>query len=131
MFFLTTVLLCVLALAQAVPMNTVWRCGDRVTVKWDTSRIPAEDDFPGMLVLDHLEGDSEYLDVDHLLAHDFPLRAGSVEFTVTDVNLVGSDYIVVLFGDSGDRHASPEFTIKSRSELVKKAPQEPDPSEDT
>jgi len=143
MFFLTTVLLCVLALAQAVPMNpvrlvisphinsstksTVWRCGDRVTVKWDTSMIPAEGNFPGMLVLGHLEGDSEYLDIDQPLAQDFPLSAGSVEFTVPDVNLVGSDYIVVLFGDSGDRHASPQFTIKSRSKLVKKAPQESDP----
>jgi len=109
MFFLTTVLLCVLALAQAVPMNpvrlvisphitsptesTVWHPGDQVTVTWDTSVIPAEGDFPGMLVL----GQPENLDVGetgHPLAQDFSLRAGSVELTVPDVK-PGSNYIVV------------------------------------
>ncbi|KAI0289170.1 hypothetical protein BC826DRAFT_1032862 [Russula brevipes] len=148
MFFLTTVLLCVLALAQAVLMNpvrlvisphitsptesTVWHPSDQVTVTWDTSMIPAEGNFPGMLVLGHPEGDSENLDVDHPLAQDFSLRAGSVGFTVPGVKPM-SNYIVVLFGDSGNaspQFASPQFTIENPSTLVKRAPQEtpaPDP----
>jgi hypothetical protein len=56
MFFLTTVLLCVLALAQAVPMNpvrlvvsphitsptesTVWHPSDQVTVTWYVPPFP-------------------------------------------------------------------------------------------
>ncbi|KAI0289172.1 hypothetical protein BC826DRAFT_1032883 [Russula brevipes] len=143
MFLLTAVLLCVLALAQAVPMDpvrlvvnphitsptesTVWHPSDQVTVTWDTSIIPAEGNFPVMLVLGHPEDDSENLDVNHPLAQDFSLRASSVEFTVPDVKPM-SNYIVVLFGDSGN--ASPPFTIENPSTLVKRAPQEapaPDP----
>ncbi|KAI0289174.1 hypothetical protein BC826DRAFT_939318, partial [Russula brevipes] len=104
--------------------STVWHPGDQVTVTWDTSVIPAEGDFPGVLLL----GQSENLDVEHPLAQDFSLRAGSVELTVPDVTL-GSNYIVVLLGDSGN--ASPPFTIKSQSELVKKAPQDSDPFTDS
>ncbi|KAI0289176.1 hypothetical protein BC826DRAFT_1032898 [Russula brevipes] len=143
MFFLTTALLCVLALPQAITADftsptesTVWNSGDQVTVDWDPSQIPAEGDSPGKLVLGHPEGDSDNLDLDHPLAQDFPLSAGSVQFTVPDLSSASNYIVVLLAGDSDDGDASPQFTINGNGQpkLVKKAPQEmpdSDPSDPT
>jgi hypothetical protein len=134
MFFVTTgVLFSVLALARATitspTESTVWSSGDQVTVNWDPSKT--EDDSPGKLVLGQPEDDSDNLDLDNPLAQDFPLSAGSVQFTVPDLSS-GSDYIVVLFaGDSDDGDASPQFTINGQPKLVKKAPQEMPDSDPT
>ncbi|KAH9045017.1 hypothetical protein EDB84DRAFT_1469420 [Lactarius hengduanensis] len=50
--------------------------------------------------------------VDHPLAQDILLSTGSVQITVQNVS-VGSNYIAVLFGVSGN--ASPQFTITGGS----------------
>ncbi|OCH85233.1 hypothetical protein OBBRIDRAFT_740243 [Obba rivulosa] len=64
----------------------------------------------GRLVLGHVDDGSmnEHLDLDHPLAEDVDLTRGHVEIQVPSVT-PGDDYIVVLFGDSGNR--SPRFTI--------------------
>ncbi|TFY71067.1 hypothetical protein EVG20_g1926 [Dentipellis fragilis] len=57
------------------------------------------------------EADS-ILSADNPLADDFDLHSGTVEITVPNV-ASGTNYIVVLFGDSGN--ASPQFTISGGS----------------
>ncbi|ETW81827.1 hypothetical protein HETIRDRAFT_247666, partial [Heterobasidion irregulare TC 32-1] len=88
--------------------STVWNVGDKVLVTWDTSDIPEPKNFTGQLLLGFQENDSENLMLDSPLASGFQLIDGQVQITVPDVP-PKSDYIVVLFGDSGN--ASPEFTI--------------------
>ncbi|KAI0269930.1 hypothetical protein BC834DRAFT_819748 [Gloeopeniophorella convolvens] len=120
---LALVLLCLAALAQAVPFakrivvdphvtsparGTVWNVGDKVNVTWDTADIPPPGNFTGQLILGFQMSDSENLDLDHPLASNFSLSAGQVEISVPDV-APRTNYIVVLFGDSGN--ASPQFTI--------------------
>lgn len=46
------------------------------------------------------------------LAAGFPLNSGSWNVTLPDNLATRSDYIVVVFGNSGN--ASPKFTIQSR-----------------
>jgi len=59
-----------------------------------------------------MEGSSnEHLDIKHPLATDFDIRQGKVPITVPSVKQ-GNNYIVVLFGDSGNR--SPTFRIEVR-----------------
>ncbi|KAH9977576.1 hypothetical protein BJV74DRAFT_860283 [Russula compacta] len=92
--------------------DTVWKVGSTVTATWDISSRPAEVTNPiGTLLLGHINADGsggENLDVDHPLAQNFTLAAGQVSFPVPSVS-PGSNYIVVLIGDSGN--ASDEFTI--------------------
>ncbi|KAI0301171.1 hypothetical protein B0F90DRAFT_1618339, partial [Multifurca ochricompacta] len=88
--------------------STVWKVGDKVTVTWDNSTIPPPGNFTGQLLLGFLTSDSENLDVSNPLATSFPLSSGAVQITVPDVQF-RTNYIVVLFGDSGN--ASPQFTI--------------------
>ncbi|KAI0654189.1 hypothetical protein C8Q70DRAFT_1029184, partial [Cubamyces menziesii] len=67
--------------------------------------------YEGRLVLGYLEdGDevNEHLDFDHPLAEGFNLTQGQIHVHVPYVDSA-NDYIVVLFGDSGNR--SPRFTI--------------------
>jgi hypothetical protein len=64
-----------------------------------------------MVLLGHLNEDGsggENLDVANPLAQGFKLAAGTVTFPVPKVT-PNDNYIVVLFGDSGN--ASPKFTI--------------------
>lgn len=87
----------------------IWTTGSNQTVTWDTSDIPEEkQDSPGMLLLGYLEDGSENLDINTPLAVNFPLSGGNVTFTVPVVD-TRTDYVVVLFGDSGN--TSPQFTI--------------------
>ncbi|GJE91589.1 hypothetical protein PsYK624_077390 [Phanerochaete sordida] len=90
--------------------KTVWIAGTNVTVTWDTSNQPADITNPvGKVLLGHVEdGTDEHLDVDHPLADGFDIRAGKVQVTVPNVS-PGSDYIIVVMGDSGNK--SPTFTI--------------------
>jgi len=124
--FVSTVLFASLSLASPAPAKIsedivfdpmitspkagdIWFAYSHQTVTWDTSAIPAEEaNATGILVLGYEQDDSENLDVDNPLAQDFPLMAGAVNITVPNV-VFREDYIVVLFGDSGN--ASPEFTI--------------------
>ncbi|EMD31385.1 hypothetical protein CERSUDRAFT_89078 [Gelatoporia subvermispora B] len=87
----------------------LWPVGTNQTVTWDTSSIPAEgQNQTGLLLLGYQENDSENLDISHPLAVGFPISAGEVNITVPNVTM-RTDYIVVLFGDSGN--VSPQFTI--------------------
>lgn len=89
--------------------GAIWTSGSSQTVTWDTSNIPAEkENSTGLLLLGRLQNNSENLDIAHPLAVDFPIKDGSVNITVPNEPF-GMDYIVVLFGDSGNK--SPEFTI--------------------
>ncbi|KAI0652080.1 hypothetical protein C8Q79DRAFT_1060806 [Trametes meyenii] len=92
--------------------NTVWTVGSVFTVTWDVSTRPARvTNWDGKVVLGYMqEGDEtdEHLSFEHPLAQGFNLTQGEVEITVPDV-APSNDYIIVLFGDSGNR--SPKFTI--------------------
>jgi len=92
--------------------DTVWTPGNSEVVTWDTSAIPPTGTFTGMLLLGHPSAGSENLDLQNPLASGFSLRDGSVRVTCPTVS-PGNDYIVVLFGDSGN--ASPQFTISGPS----------------
>ncbi|KAI9458134.1 hypothetical protein BJY52DRAFT_436966 [Lactarius psammicola] len=95
--------------------STTWNVGDKAIVTWDTSGIPQPSNFTGQLLLGYLTSDSENLDIDHPLAQDFLLSRGSVQITVPNVP-DGNNYIVVLFGDSGN--PLPQFTTTGTSTPV-------------
>ncbi|KAE9405687.1 hypothetical protein BT96DRAFT_915896 [Gymnopus androsaceus JB14] len=89
--------------------NTVWQCGQRATVTWAKSNIPASEvtNPKGMVLLRDLNG---LEDVEHPLASNFnTVNSTSVSFVVPNVPS-GEGYEIVLFGDSGN--FSPKFTIK-------------------
>ncbi|KAK7048527.1 hypothetical protein R3P38DRAFT_2869924 [Favolaschia claudopus] len=97
-----------------------WTLGSTQRVVWETSKIPPS--FAtnrGMLVLGHLstytdsEGEqrvSENLNYTHPLASGFQIGAGSYDVVVPLDAPPRKDYIIVLFGDSGNR--SPTFEIR-------------------
>ncbi|KAJ7625384.1 hypothetical protein DFH06DRAFT_1229386 [Mycena polygramma] len=89
--------------------NTVWKAGQVETVTWNASGIPAGS--TGQIVLGFLTSDSENLS-NTSLASGFDLTDGKVDITVPSV-VTRTNYIIVLFGDSGNR--SPEFTIQGSS----------------
>ncbi|KAI0349586.1 hypothetical protein OH77DRAFT_1222554 [Trametes cingulata] len=89
----------------------VWPAGSVQTVTWDTSDIPEESkNQTGLILLGYIEGNdiNEHLDVANPLAVNFPITAGSAQVKVPEVD-ERNDYVVVLFGDSGN--TSPKFTI--------------------
>ncbi|KZT09363.1 uncharacterized protein LAESUDRAFT_723106 [Laetiporus sulphureus 93-53] len=123
-YLMIYVLSCLLIHASAIPLkprdvadppitspdaNTVWTAGENVTVTWNTSSIPSSvTNSQGKVVLGYLTSDSENLNINSPLASEFPITAGQVSFVVPSVP-TGNNYIVALFGDSGN--ISPEFTI--------------------
>ncbi|SJL04100.1 uncharacterized protein ARMOST_07459 [Armillaria ostoyae] len=84
--------------------NTVWTVNTTQTVTWDTSNAPVNISNRASIWL--RKGDFTFGPVE--LAVDFDLRSGEQDVTVPSV-VEGDDYIIVLFGDSGNW--SPEFTI--------------------
>ncbi|KAI0917131.1 hypothetical protein AcW1_007593 [Taiwanofungus camphoratus] len=90
---------------------SVWTVGSNQTVTWNTASIPSENqNSTGLLLLGYQEDNNEHLDIRSPLATGFPIASGSVNVVVPNVT-TRSDYIVVLFGDSGN--ASPQFTINA------------------
>ncbi|KAK0487538.1 hypothetical protein IW261DRAFT_1290716, partial [Armillaria novae-zelandiae] len=92
--------------------GAVWTVGQTITVTWNTTVIPPASQVTnpiGKIVLGHQANNSLNLDLDHPLASNFQLTDGQVDITVPDVE-PRDDYIIVLFGDSGN--TSPEFTIQ-------------------
>ncbi|KAF9064591.1 hypothetical protein BDP27DRAFT_1333308 [Rhodocollybia butyracea] len=92
--------------------STVWTVGETVTATWDTSSLPPANEIPntfGELTLgfDPAGTDSENPILS--LASGFLLSAGNVSFVVPSVE-TRNDYLVILFGDSGN--TSPTFTIE-------------------
>ena len=91
--------------------DTTWNADKEAFVLWKTNGIPDEiKDAKGVIRLGHIEDGKEGLNLADTLASDFPLSQGNVSFTVPKVE-GRSDYVVVLFGDSGNH--SPKFTIKA------------------
>ncbi|KAK0244130.1 hypothetical protein EDD85DRAFT_945452 [Armillaria nabsnona] len=92
--------------------GAVWTVGQTITVTWNTTVIPPASQVTnpiGKIVLGHQANNSLNLELDHPLASNFQLTDGQVDITVPDVE-PRDDYIIVLFGDSGN--TSPEFTIQ-------------------
>jgi hypothetical protein len=107
--------------------STVWHSGETVTVTWDTSNIPPASQLTnptGMVVLGYIDNpaDGEHLMLNPPLASNFSITAGSVSFTVPSV-ITRSDYIVALFGDSGN--ISPTFTIQGTDASSSASPTTP------
>ncbi|KAI0663390.1 hypothetical protein C8Q70DRAFT_1050075 [Cubamyces menziesii] len=71
---------------------------------------PAGTTQTGLILLGYIEDGSEdeHLDIKNPLAVNFPISAGSASVEVPSVT-PRDDYVVVLFGDSGN--TSPKFTI--------------------
>ncbi|PWN53028.1 hypothetical protein IE53DRAFT_366701 [Violaceomyces palustris] len=93
--------------------ETVWTAGSMAKVTWDASDLPKElSNSKGQLKLGYTpaNGDGGENLSEGYLAKDFPLSDGKVSFTVPGNTKTRNDYIVVLFGDSGN--ASPKFTIQ-------------------
>ncbi|KAK0438042.1 hypothetical protein EV421DRAFT_983279 [Armillaria borealis] len=82
--------------------NTVWTVNTTQTVTWDASNAPVNISNRAEIWL--RRDDFTFVE----LAVDFDLRSGKQDVTVPWV-VEGDDYIIVLFGDSGNW--SPEFTI--------------------
>ncbi|KAF5382314.1 hypothetical protein D9757_008489 [Collybiopsis confluens] len=85
--------------------GTVWNKGEVHNVTWDVSDPPAQitNRFNSLIQLRKAG-----LTTPLILADDFDILLGTIEVTVPWV-ITGSDYQLVLFGDSGN--FSPEFTI--------------------
>ncbi|KAF8904108.1 hypothetical protein CPB84DRAFT_1677535 [Gymnopilus junonius] len=91
--------------------DSVWPIGSVQTVTWDTSDLPPPSQITnaiGQIILGFNSTDSLNLDFDHPLAKGFNITDGSVKVTVPNVT-PRDDYLIVLFGDSGD--TSPQFAI--------------------
>ncbi|KAJ3543206.1 hypothetical protein NM688_g5886 [Phlebia brevispora] len=86
--------------------GTVWAVGQKHNVTWDVSNPPAQITNPLGEIF--LAKGGILLDLDQPLAANFSILLGRIEVTVPDVE-PGSDYSVVVFGDSGNY--SPNFTI--------------------
>ncbi|KAJ6534169.1 hypothetical protein B0H19DRAFT_1271901 [Mycena capillaripes] len=85
--------------------GTMWVSKTQQNVTWDASGAPASISNEAQLFLR-----KDGITAPFILAQGFDLRAGSLEITVPWV-LTGTDYQLVLFGDSGN--FSPVFTIQS------------------
>jgi hypothetical protein len=86
--------------------GTVWTVGQHHNVTWDTSGRPVNiTNSIGRIMLNK-GGIASPL----ILNDNFSILLGRIEVTVPWV-LPGSDYQLVLFGDSGN--FSPKFTIQS------------------
>ncbi|KAJ8593661.1 hypothetical protein M405DRAFT_810483 [Rhizopogon salebrosus TDB-379] len=93
--------------------GTVWHVGETQLVTWSTIGLSSNVTNPvGMLVLGYMYNMSENLMLNAPLATNINYSTGQAQITVPNVD-TREDYIVVLFGDSGN--ASPEFTIISDS----------------
>lgn len=89
--------------------GTAWHVGEKQLVTWSTVGLSSNVTNPaGMLVLGYMYNNSENLMLNSPLATNINYADGQVLITVPNVE-TREDYIVVLFGDSGN--ASPEFTI--------------------
>ncbi|KIM35909.1 hypothetical protein M413DRAFT_32141 [Hebeloma cylindrosporum] len=89
---------------------SAWAKGSEQIVRWDIKGIPVQRvNTTGLVLLGHMENNSENLDIEHPLASGFPINSGSVKVTMPKNAATRSDYFVVLFGDSGNK--SPKFKI--------------------
>ncbi|KAJ7069657.1 hypothetical protein C8F01DRAFT_976442 [Mycena amicta] len=78
--------------------GTVWRVGERHNVTWSMANAPKQiTNNIGMIVLvkDHI-----MVDLEHPLAHGFPINISRHEITVPKVS--PGHYQILVFGDSGN-----------------------------
>ncbi|KAF8625730.1 hypothetical protein AX15_005221 [Amanita polypyramis BW_CC] len=88
----------------------MWKMGKTYNATWNISNIPPEkQNATGLILLGYEEDNSENLDIEHPLANNFPLKTGSVPITMPFNIQSRPNYIIVLFGDSGN--TSPQFSI--------------------
>ncbi|KAL9936123.1 hypothetical protein V8E36_004965 [Tilletia maclaganii] len=95
--------------------RTVWHAGESVRVDWITENIPqAYQSHRGSIMLGYRPASGEGgLNLHWTLASDFPIMAGQTTIHLPHDLPTRHDYIVVLFGDSGN--ASPLFTIRGQN----------------
>ncbi|KAL1743837.1 hypothetical protein HDZ31DRAFT_64646 [Schizophyllum fasciatum] len=84
---------------------TVWHTGHKANVTWETSDAPEVISNGAAIQL--RKGSEPF---DGYLAEGFDLRAGFVEVDVPYALNPDDDYLICLFGDSGN--FSEEFTIR-------------------
>ncbi|KAF7298880.1 hypothetical protein MIND_00836000 [Mycena indigotica] len=101
----------------------IWKAGTTQLVTWKTDSIPpGSANTTGLLLLGHpstihqdgKDYPSENLDIKHPLASGFYLTDGNVTVVVPNWIRPRTNYMVVLFGDSGN--TSPLFTITHGSQ---------------
>jgi len=81
-----------------------------VVVTWDLHDMPEHVSNPkGKLMLGYLKDGSYNEHLQHSLAEGFDIKSGFVSIKCPEVD-PDKLYIVVLFGDSGNR--SPQFSIR-------------------
>ncbi|KAI9569680.1 hypothetical protein HD554DRAFT_2171123 [Boletus coccyginus] len=123
-FYLLAVVCSLLSLVSALPVvapvvrdvwvpqilspdaSTIWAAGGTYTVLWDTSSEPAQVTNSEGLVYLRINGATQSTP----LAQGFPLTDGHVDVTIPADTVPADDWVVVLFGDSGNW--SPPFTIE-------------------
>ncbi|PWY97161.1 hypothetical protein BCV70DRAFT_80720 [Testicularia cyperi] len=108
--------------------DTEWNFGNKYTVTWDTSDMPPDAaGYKGQIKLGFVpqDGTGGYNER-WQLAEGFAIKDGKAEITVPQDLEPRSDYVVVLFGDSGN--ISQQFVIKHPAET---APGEPTTDTDT
>ncbi|KAF9227327.1 hypothetical protein BS17DRAFT_764587 [Gyrodon lividus] len=89
--------------------NTVWTVGCAYTVSWNATQPPSQVTNPqGQVYL--RQGNATQANP---IAQGFLLSAGQVNVIVPEDTQPGNDWMVVLFGDSGNW--SPLFTIAAPS----------------
>jgi len=87
--------------------GTVWKAGDRHNVTWDVSNPPAQiTNKLGRVVLSRA---GILIGLENPLADKFDIMLGRIEVTVPADTEPGTDYSIVLFGDSGN--SGKNFTI--------------------
>ncbi|EJD55069.1 hypothetical protein AURDEDRAFT_132295 [Auricularia subglabra TFB-10046 SS5] len=86
--------------------GTVWRLGERHNVTWNTNEAPVHISSGSAIYL--RKGSSTL--TKKPLAEGFDLRKGHQAITVPKDITPGTDYRIVLFGDSGNFGS--KFTIK-------------------
>ncbi|KZT27404.1 hypothetical protein NEOLEDRAFT_1060815 [Neolentinus lepideus HHB14362 ss-1] len=123
MTFVFAILAALVAVVSAAPVSirdvyvppityptkgTVWKAGHSYNVTWNTSNPPKEiTNSIGQIVLAK-DGEEDW---DHPLAGNFSILDGTHRITIPKTTKHGTDYSVVLFGDSGNY--SPTFTIEA------------------
>ncbi|SJX64173.1 uncharacterized protein SRS1_14828 [Sporisorium reilianum f. sp. reilianum] len=106
--------------------STVWTAGKTYTVTWDVSDMPAEaENHTGIIKLGYLPADGSGGENLHwTLAEGFAIKDGKTSITLPSDLAARSDYIVVVFGDSGN--ASKKFTINTAGTSEQEEPQQED-----
>ncbi|KAH9851531.1 hypothetical protein C2E23DRAFT_924333 [Lenzites betulinus] len=108
--------------------QTVWKTGEVQTVTWDVSALngaPPSNPLASILLGTLTSDGNEHLMVDSPLVTNVPIIGGNATLTVPTVPS-GKNYIVCLFGSSGD--ISPLFTIVGTDSSSSAAPSVPVPS---